>query len=66
MRNDKVARAKQRYLLCKAAVERRRLEMEEYRKEGKDTSRLEQMLARLEASARANRKLMGQLSGDGK
>jgi hypothetical protein len=46
------------YLLCKAAIERRRREIEQCRKQGKDTLRLEQMVQRLDASMKAHWKLI--------
>ena len=46
------------YLLCKAAIERRRREIEQHRKQGKDTLRLEQMVQRLDASMKAHWKLV--------
>ena len=64
MKPNQRAHAEMNYLLCKAAVQRRRLEIEQFRDQGKDTSRLEQMVTGLEASMQAHRRLMGQRPDD--
>lgn len=57
-------RAKQNYLLCKCAIERRQQEIQERRAQGKDIVQLERMVLRLEASMRAHKKIIDQHSDD--
>ena len=59
-----LGRAKRNFLLCKAAIERRKLELAEVRRQGQDTSKLERMIERLEASREAHRETIDRLESN--
>lgn len=60
----RLARATQSYLICKATVLRRRAEIKERQCRGADYADLQRMVARLEASMRAHKAIVDELSAD--
>lgn len=51
-------RATQKFLMCKAAAERRKLQAELLKKQGVDTSDIQRMVIRLETSMAAHKRAM--------
>ena len=59
---SRIGRATQNYLVSKSLLLQRRVEIEERRRLGKDTTRLEKMASRLERSMNAHKRLVTSLS----
>lgn len=64
LNQKRLARAMQSFLLSKSILLRRQAEIEERIKEGRDTSRLEQMAARLQKSMLAHKRVLDALTSE--
>lgn len=61
-RKLRLANATRNYLLCKATLRRRKSAVADLRRQGDDTEGLERMIARLEATMLAHKRLIETLS----
>ena len=59
-----LGQATQGFLLCKVAIQRRKIEITERQRCGADVSDLERMVKRLEASMRAHKALIDEITSD--
>ncbi len=60
-RAQNLGRAKQKYLLCRAILTTRRMALATLKEEGLDTTKLQKMILRLEASEAAHLRLIHKL-----